>query len=65
MNYNVTYHHISIIINQIIIINMVNSNLHWTENRLSDTVVEFKASTNKKRNIINELIIGNFHYNLH
>ena len=44
---------------------MVNSNLHWTENRLSDTVVEFKASINKKRNIINELIIGNFHYNLH
>jgi len=39
---------------------MVNEkNLQWTENRLSDTVVEFKATIQKKRNIINEFIIGN------
>ena len=37
---------------------MDSQNLQWTENRLSDTVVEFKASIKKKRNIINESIIG-------
>ena len=32
--------------------------INWTENRLSDTVVEFKATITRKRNTINELIIA-------
>ena len=37
---------------------MIYDRVTWKENRLSDTVVEFKAAIKRKRNTINELIIG-------